>query len=75
MATKVKATKDNLLELVEAVQHSCILCRGVNGEKASIELRCKGKIHGRRCGKLLAETVSPPYKLRCGRCGYVNEHV
>lgn len=31
---------------------------GFNGK----ELRCP------TCGKLLAEQVTPPYKIRCGRC-------
>jgi len=31
------------------------------------ELRCE------QCGKLLAEVVTPPYRIRCARCRFTNE--
>lgn len=38
-----------------------------------IGLRCDGtRANGRPCHALLAEQVSPPYQIRCARCGTVS---
>lgn len=34
--------------------------------------RCNGQHKGRPCGKLLAEFVSRPWRIRCSRCGTTN---
>lgn len=55
---------------------TCTLCRlSATGQPASIELRCRGAYRGKRCNRLLAELVAPPYRVRCDRCKYVNQHV
>jgi phage FluMu protein Com len=33
-----------------------------------VELRCAGQ----NCGALLAELISPPYRIQCRRCRVVN---
>lgn len=61
--------------MTTAVKCVCVLCRYATEQRVvAIELRCGGQHRGSRCGKLLAEVVAPPYRLKCTRCGYVNQH-
>jgi phage FluMu protein Com len=38
-----------------------------------VEVRCTGPWRGGRCGKLLAEFATRPWRITCPRCKHVND--
>ena len=65
MADKSEGLRQRLAAMNTTVDHYP-RCRGMTDQKDEVGVQLE-------CGKLLAEIATCPWRIKCGRCGHVNE--